>query len=58
MEKIRKKFFGPKRSVKIDNEDFFNNPDNDIFFSLDAKHLSASKEYYKEQEKIKNILRV
>ena len=60
-KKLEKNFSdktSPKRSVKIDNEDFFNNPDNDKFFSLDAKHLSASKEYYKEQEKIKNILRV
>lgn len=41
---------------KIDIEDFFENPEEDAFFVVDKDHLIASKEYYKEQEKIKGIL--
>lgn len=41
---------------KIDIEDFFENPEKDRFFVVDKDHLIASKEYYKEQEKIKGIL--
>ena len=41
---------------KINIEDFFENPEEDAFFVVDKDHLIASKEYYKEQEKIKGIL--
>lgn len=41
---------------KINIEDFFENPEEDRFFVVDKDHLIASKEYYKEQEKIKGIL--
>lgn len=47
----------PGGRVEIKIEDFFDNPVNDEFFNLDEDHLAASKEYYREQEDIKSILR-
>ena len=47
----------PTTRVVINNEDFFENPDNDEFFNIiDEDHLAASKEYYRDQEAIRKVL--
>ena len=53
-EKISNNPFTNREKINI--EDFFENPEEDKFFVVDKDHLIASKEYYKEQEKIKGIL--
>ena len=47
----------PSTRFEINNEDFFENPDNDEFFNIiDEDHLDASKEYYRNQEVIRKSL--
>lgn len=49
---------GKSGRIEINNELFFDNPENDEYFNmLDANHLAASKEYFQEQESIKSVLR-
>lgn len=48
---------GKSGRIEINSELFFDNPENDAYFNiLDADHLAASKEYFKEQESIKRAL--